>query len=135
MEQYKLEYLLLADAASVDSYGKLNVLGVFQNIFLSKVPGSILKFVLIISIFIPNPNKPFQININIKDSKGNNLSLKPQLSFSFKPEEGNKDNRINLMIDLIKVQFNSFGKYEIEVFADDKKIGSKFLEIVEKKTK
>ncbi|MDO8609641.1 MAG: hypothetical protein Q7R95_03765 [bacterium] len=133
MGQCKIEYLFLADAANIDNFGKLNVLGIFQNIFLNKVPGSILKFVLISSIFVKDPNKPFQIEIKIKDKKDNYIKLQPQLIFPFKPEVGNKDKVINLMIDLINVKFDSFGTYEIEVFADSNKIGSKFLEIVEKK--
>jgi len=134
MEQYKIEYLFLADAASVDNFGKLNVLGIFQNIFLSKLPGSILKFVLICSILVPKPNKAFQIDIKIIDNKGDKVETKLPLSFPFKPQEGNKDNKINLMINLINLQFNSFGKYEIELLVDDNKIGSTFLEVSLKKS-
>lgn len=133
MQQYKIEYLLLADAASVDSFGKLNVLGIFQNIYLNKIPGSILKFVLICSISTLNLSKPFKINIKIKDKNNNYVDIKSSLNFSFKPQEGNKDNRVNLIIELVNLQFNSFGKYEIEVFVDEKKLGSAFLEVIEKK--
>lgn len=133
MEQYKVDYLLLADAASVDSFGKLNALGIFQNIFLAKVPGSILKFVLICSIALENPNISLDVEIKIKDSEGGYIEVNPRLSFSFKPQEGNKDKRINLMIDIINLKFQMFGQYEIEVFADNKKIYSMPLEVVEKK--
>lgn len=133
MQQYKIEYLLLADAASVDSFGKLNVLGIFQNIFLSKVPGAILKFVFICSVSTTNLSNPFKISIKIKDKDNRPVDTKSPLNFDFKPQEGNKDNRVNLIIELINLQFNSFGKYEIEVFIDDKKLGSSFLEVLEKK--
>jgi len=43
-------------------------------------------------------------------------------------------NKINLMINLINLQFNSFGKYEIELLVDDNKIGSTFLEVSLKKS-
>ena len=133
MEQYKVDYLLWADAASVDNFGKLNALGIFKNIFISKLPGSILKFVLICSISLENPNKPLDVDIKIKDSKNNDLDVKPKLSFPFKPQEGNKDKNINLMIDLINLEFKMFGQYNIEVYVNGKKIYTAPLEVIEKK--
>ena len=135
MRKYKIDYLLLADAASVDSFGKLNVLGIFQNIFLSKVPGSIVKFVLICSISVLDTNKAFKILIKIKDSRGKQVKTKSPLSFSLKPQERNKDNKINLLIDFVNLEFKSYGKYEIEVLVDNNKIGSIFLQVEEKKLK
>lgn len=134
MEQYKIEYILLADAANIDSFGKLNVLGIFQNIYLNKIPGSILKFSIISSISVLDPSKPFTIDIKIIDSKGDPVKIEKPLSFPFKPQEGNKDNKINLLIDMVNLQFNFFGKYEIEISVDNKKIGSSFLLVTEKKS-
>lgn len=135
MEQYKLEYLFLADAANIDSFGKLNALGIFQNINFSKTPSLILKFSLICSISISDPTKPITVEVKIVDNKGVQVKIQKPLIFPFKPQEGNQDNRINILIDMVNLQFDSFGKYEIIVMVDNKKIGSSFLQVIEKKSK
>ncbi len=135
MEQYKLEYLLFADAANVDQFGKLNVLGVFQNINLVTIPGSLLRFFLVCSILINDPKKSFIVDIKIKDSKEVYIKLKRPIHISFHPQGNNKDNSVNLVVDMIGIQFTSYDKYEVEVFVNDNKIGSSLLNVIEKKTK
>lgn len=137
MQQYKLDYLLFADAASVDNFGKLNLLGIFQNISLPKVPGRILKFTLVCSISVKNPDKSFKVEIKIKDEKENFVISKQPLVFNFNPQVDNKDNRVNLIIELVGLEFKNFGDYEVEVYVNDEKIGSSYLKVQErpKKTK
>lgn len=135
MEQYKLDFLFLADAANVDRFGKLNVLGIFKTVNFNRIPGILIKFTIICTISLLNPEKPFKVDIKIKDESGDLVTTKTPLSFPFKPQEGNKDNSVNLLIDMINLKFDSFGKYEVEIFVNETKIGSTFLQVLEKKSK
>ena len=47
MSKIKVEYLHLCDAANVDNFGKINILGIFTKMYVSKVPNVSPKFTVV----------------------------------------------------------------------------------------
>lgn len=140
MSNIKLNFLHLCDAASVDSLGKINILGIFTKIYLQKVPSKFLKFTIVGNIsFQKLSESKLKIEIKIFDQNKIEVQIAPPIALEFKAPEKGKNNSgdINIVLDLGNIEFKSFGKYSLIVYANGKKKGNRsFLveeRVVEKK--
>ena len=55
MSQQYINFLHLCDAATIDGSGKLNIIGIFNKIYLKEIPSKILKFAAVIAIVLFYP--------------------------------------------------------------------------------
>ena len=119
MENIKLNYLHLCDAASVDALGKINILGIFTKLFLTTVPSKFLK----------------KIEIKIFDPKKNEIEIKPAivLTISIPDTNRGKEGDINIILDLGNIEFKVFGKHNLSVYVNGKVIDSKSFIVEERK--
>jgi hypothetical protein len=137
MDSIKLNFLHLCDAASVDGLGKINILGIFTKIYLQKVPSKFLKFTIVGNISFQKLSEP-KVKIEIKIFDQNKIEVQiASLEFKALGKGKNNSGDINIVLDLGNIEFKSFGKYSLIVYADGKELGNRpFLveeRVVEKK--
>ncbi len=140
MDNIKLNFLHLCDAASVDNLGKINILGIFTKVFLPKVPSKFLKFTIVGNIsFGKLSGTKLKIQIKIFDQKKDGVEIAPPIALDIMLPEKDKDKGgdVNIVLDLGNIEFKSFGKYNLVVYANYKELGNRsFLveeRVVEKK--
>lgn len=136
MKKFKLNFLHLADGATIDSLGKVSIFGIFGKIFLAKVPSKFLKFTLVGNIsFAREAKSPIKVEIRVLDKKGKTLEIKPPivLNFSIPEPKMKKGGDAGFIVDIGNLEFKSFGKYEVVVYADRNKVGSKSFTVEKRK--
>src|SRR3989338_3624407 len=136
MENIKLNYLHLFDAASVDALGKINILGIFTKLFLTTVPSKFLKFTAVGNISFKNVSESqIKIEIKIFDPKKNEIEIKPAivLTISIPDTNRGKEGDINIILDLGNIEFKVFGKHNLSVYVNGKVIDSKSFIVEERK--
>jgi len=130
MDQFELNYLHLADGASSGQLGKLSIYGIFERVLLGKVPGKLLKFVIVGSIsFKKGVGKKIKLEIKIIDPKKRELKIGKAISKDLPiGEKGNKEGKkIGFVIEIGNLEFKTIGKHQVIVYVNKKKIGSKKL--------
>lgn len=136
MDNIKLNFLHLCDAANVDSLGKINILGIFTKIFLPKVPSKFLKFTIVGNIsFKQLSGSRLKIEIKIFDQKKHELEIAQTIVLNLlTPEREDQDSRdINIVLDLGNIEFKGFGKYNLVIFTNGKEIGNRSFLVEERK--
>jgi len=135
MDNIKLNFLHLCDAASVDSLGKINILGIFTKVFLPKIPSKFLKFTIVGNIsFQKLSESKLKIEIKIFDQNKIEVQIASPIALEFKAPEKGKNNSgdINIVLDLGNIEFKSFGKYSLIVYADGKELGNRSFLVEER---
>lgn len=132
MKPIKLKALFCCDYVIRDKADKISLIGIFSNINVPKLPGGLIRFVLV-GFFETKPTKQkktFKLEIKIKDPDANYFDWK------LPPLEGKieKDKTEALMqIDVVNLKFKKVGKYTIEVYVDKSLIGSAKINVNLKK--
>ena len=137
----KLNYLHLCDAATIDSFGKLSILGIFTKIYLLKVPSKFLKFTVVGNIsFDEITGEKYKFEIRIYDPNKVEVDVKQPIVMELSIPKDNKEKKreLNILLDLGNIEFKSFGYYKLVIFVNGTELGSRtFLveeRIVPKKT-
>lgn len=136
MEKFKLNFLHLADGATIDNLGKLSILGIFGKIFLAKVPSKFLKFTVLGNIsFTKGVKSPIKVEIKVFGPKRKALAIDPPIALEFSPPEPKikTGGNIGFIIDVGNLEFKSFGKHEVVIYLNGKKIGSKGFSVEKRK--
>jgi len=132
----RLLTFLLADYANITDNGKLNVLGIFNNIQSSSFPArhSSLFLVLKFGIELGEYNQDRSLSIKLYDEDGNQLyefskDLKiPDSSGKIKPE-------INFLVQINDLIFPKPGRYQFSVFSEKDHKGEVSLDLIDLNTK
>lgn len=138
MENIKLNFLHLCDAASIDMLGKINILGIFTKIFLTKVPSKLLKFTVVGNVSFQKLSKSkLKIEVKIIDSNKKEVEIKPPIEMEFMIPETTKENKsdLNIILDLGNLEFAAFGEHKVIVYANGIKIGDKDFLVEPRKEK
>lgn len=138
MDNIKLNFLHLCDAASVDNLGKINILGIFTKIYLQKIPSKFLKFTIVGNISFHNLSESkLKIEIKIFDQNKIEVQVASPIVLEFNaPEKGKNNSRdINIVLDLGNTEFKSLGKYSLIVYAHGKEIGKRTFLVEERVAK
>ncbi|MBI4231658.1 hypothetical protein HY605_00375 [Candidatus Peregrinibacteria bacterium] len=116
----KLNYIILCDAI-VDTGGKVNLLGIFSNIFTKTFPSAHPKFAIALN-FTGEPAE-HTLTLRIIDTSGNEvMPPSPQLKFRC-PEFG----EASIGITVENLQIRAPGFLTVQVIVDGNKIGEKDL--------
>jgi hypothetical protein len=135
MESFKLNYLHLCDAATADSNGKVNILGIFDKLYLSNLPSRYQKFTLVSSLTIYKLASEIQIlQIKILDSNKTEIKLDNpiQLELQIDKENFKKNANVNLILDIANVEFSKYGKHSLNIYINNHLIGSTNLSVEER---
>jgi len=136
MENVKLNFLHLCDAANIDQLGKINILGIFTKIILLKIPSKLLKFTIVGNVVFQKLSNP-KIKIEIKILGPNNqiVETKTPIVMEFVIPETTKEKKgdINIILDLVNLEFTNFGKHYVVVYTNEIEIGRKIFLVEERK--
>ena len=127
----KLSFLHFCDFASFDKEGKINLLGVFDKIFTSKIPFTHRKMFVIVE-FELDDKKGEDYSAKIKIQKDGVNILKDMPSFKIKKKKDGKESW-GIFLRLFDIEFDKTGEYELEIIINDKSIKGGILHIEKKK--
>ena len=131
MEDIKLNFLHICDYASVSIGGKLNVLGIFENIFSSSNDFTHPQLCIVTNIHIAR-NGTFKQTIKIVKASDNSEITKA-LEFNITQNAINKTKppAVGFIGQFNSIKFSAFGEYIVQVFLDDKKVGEKSFNVTQ----
>ncbi len=114
----KVEAFLLCDAAT-DQHGKLNVLGAFDHIWARQLPTKHPACSIVARIrFDKIEDGEHSIRIHIIDQDGKNIGPKPEGKLSVRTGHGIDSSAANLILNLLGLEFERYGKYRIDLAID-----------------
>lgn len=125
-----LRLFLVADYASLDSEGKLNVMGIFNTIRATDFPARHPELQLIISLNATNAEAGQTRTLSVKLMEQDGEDVVPTMSKEFAvPEyQGQLPIEVNHIIKIRDIVFPQEGRYEFRVLVgDDDKGGYSFL--------
>lgn len=120
-----IEAFLLCDAAT-DQQGKLNILGAFDNIYAKKVPTVHPACAIAARIRfekVEEGNHPIRIQIIDEDGKsiGHKLDGKVNVRII---EDDVDSTATNIILNILRLNFEKYGQYRIDLSIDNKIEGS-----------
>ncbi len=112
---------LMADYANVSKEGKLNILGVFDNIYAPSIPALHPQMQLVMTIVADRleANKEHQIIIELIDADNVNVTFRIKGKINFQPPKSGEDIKINQIIQLNHIVFNEYGEHSIKILIDN----------------
>ena len=123
----------LADAANLSDGGKLNVLGIFNQIYSDTFPYRHPSMTCVIR-FTANPaefGKPKEVELTIMDSDGKPLgTLRGETTVPMSP--GGKRAYVELILGLNGIPFERPGDYEFAILVGGEQKGSIPFEVVQR---
>lgn len=136
MKQVSLNFLHFCDAANIDSVGKLSILGIFSRIFFSTVPNKFPRFNIVFNLgFKSLEQLDNKIEVKIVDPNKKELSLQQPITVGFqvKEEDRQREGDINLILEIVNIEFKIFGRHTVHIYHNSEEIGSKFFIVEERK--
>ena len=114
-----IEAFLICDAAT-DQQGKLNVLGAFDNIFAKEVPVRHPSCSIVSRIrFEKSEEGEHLVKISMIDADGNPIGPKPEGTIAVKVAEKVDSTIVNLILNVQRLEFKQYGRYQIDLVVDD----------------
>jgi len=113
--------LLLADYANTTPNGKLNVLGIFDQINANQFPAAHLSMMAIAKISLElgervDVPRPMALRMLTEDGEPI-VELTTELKFP--PQQDNKRPEVNIIVQLANVTFPQPGRYELKLFINE----------------
>lgn len=112
-----MEILLktICDNAFADQAGKLNIIGIFDEIYAPRIPAVHPKMTL---VFVVKTESRKQLNhgFNIEDPSGNKIMDSAQ-NPNIKPAITGESGVINLMHNIVGLKLESYGEYKVNIYA------------------
>lgn len=131
----EISLALVADAANREESGKLNVLGVFDQVYSDKFPYRHPEMFVVVR-FTANPSefgKKKEIEVCLLDPDGNvvgaRLTAKGQVPV---PEAGGRAS-IEMLLRMVNVPFERPGRYAVSILVAGEEKASIPLEVLERK--
>ena len=115
----EIDLALLADAATIDASGKLNILGVFDRISVSQFPAQHGRISLVLRITAgPNEIGAHEMEIRLTDPQGAEvLSLNGEMHLGGGPG-ATSGIRVPHVLNLDGLVFSGPGRYSFDVKVD-----------------
>lgn len=130
MDSFKLNFLHVSDGYLFSQEGKLSIIGIFENVNLVTLPGSLLKAAIIVNFSVLNTDidsAKVDISIEKKDAKEAVLKL-PTLEPKF-PKDSNGIRKVGFTIDVANITFKEIGKYDVIVRINGVELGKTELTV------
>jgi len=115
----EVDLALLADAATIDATGKMNILGVFDRIGVSQFPAQHGRIALVLRLTAGTSEMgPHDMEIRLSDPAGAEvLSLNGEMQLGGGPEVG-EGIRVPHVLNLDGLVFPRPGRYSFDVKVD-----------------
>lgn len=123
---------LLADYANVSREGKVNILGVFDQIYARSVPALHPQMQLVFTVIgdRSEAKKEHKIKIELIDQDATETAVKIEGKFKFPLPKAGEEARINQIIILNHVVFNKYDEYSCKIVIDDEVKRSIALKVI-----
>lgn len=117
---------LVADYANVSQEGKLNIMGIFDQIFADSVPALHPQMQLIVTIVADRgeADKDHSIMIELIDADNTSKLARIEGAVRFGKPPSGEDIRINHILQLNNIAFTKYGEYSFKIHVDGKVIKS-----------
>ncbi len=118
----EIDLALLADAATVDAAGKLNILGIFDRISAGAFPAPHphLSLVLRFGASVTEAG-PHTVEIRLRDEGGGEImKVQGDLNIGPGPAASGGQVKIPQVVNLERLQFPHPGRYSFDVLVDGK---------------
>jgi len=126
----KLNFLHVCDYASFGEGGKLNILGIFENITPKSTPYVHPQMFIVSNISFTRSEDIKEIVKIVSDS--NVEVAKLEIPISIKIPTGKKIANIGFLGQFNGVKFEKFGKYKIQILINDEFLDEQEIDILNK---
>jgi len=120
-----INYAFFCDAATSDSSGKLNVLGIFENITFVQFPAVLHRMAFVFSFKPSHSDKGFNhvAQIQLIESNSDVVILSQDFNVS-------GEGTVNMIINLENINFQVVGLYNMNIYIDGHLIKSTPLNVI-----
>lgn len=127
----ELQTILAADYANVAEGGKLNVMGIFRNIFGTSFPAVHPSMFLVVQLKpdFPEYGQQRQLSISLVDEDGKTEVAKVSGEINIPMPVGGQRPEINLTVELKGLVFPKPGRYQFTVLVDKDFKGSLSIDV------
>lgn len=123
------ELIAISDYASVDREGKLSVMGIFREMFVSRMPAYIAHFYVASSIK-GDPESAFDVTISVLAPDGKLAIPKQEVTVQV-----GIGGITNLVTDIVNLPLETIGEYKITLTTNDGHcIGERAFRVIDLKT-
>ena len=128
-----IELFCLCDAAT-DNHGKLNILGVFDAIWLKEIPAKYPQCTVALRLrFKKIECGKHTVAVNFIDMDGKPLIQPARGEIAIACPEGQRSATANMILNIQQMQIAGFGTYSIDLAVDGRNVASLPLHVFEKK--
>jgi len=120
------EFLVLCDQAIISKEGKLSIIGIFNQIFVRRLPTRFSQM-FIVTVFSGSPGKDYSLILEIKNSQNKVVEKR-----SVKLKLG-ANGKANFIAHIHGLPIESVGNFSLSFKKDSRKIISKQLQIIQVK--
>ncbi len=131
----KIPFAVIADSANVSREGKLNILGIFQNIGANTVPATHPQISLILTFQGErgDSNSEHPIKIQMVSADGEvMMNIEASLRFNM-PPPGEHSVLAHQIFQFANLTFPRFGTYDLNVFVNNEVRKTVSLNVIEVK--
>ena len=119
-----VELLVLCDYALVSQENKLSVMGIFDQIFVEKIPAFHHKM-FAVGIVKGDANMTYEVSLRIAAPDGKEILSSPKLSNKF-----GDSGRSNLILGLENLPLQLIGEYRVELESSGIKLGEMTFKVL-----
>jgi len=131
-----IKYLHFADAATVDSSGKVSILGIFDVMFLATLPSKYPKFTVVGTIILKSLKiGRHTVELKFEDSKNQLLTLSQPIKIEFNVEKEQNEGGFNIILDVLGLEIKNYGEHKLNIYLDNEFIGARTFKAEERKIK
>lgn len=111
---------LVADYANVSREGKLNMMGIFDQIYATSVPAIHPQMQLIIALLADRSEaiKDHSIAIELIDADNTAKLLRIEGAMKFEKPATGEEIRVNHIMQLNNIVFSKYGEYSFKILVD-----------------
>lgn len=121
----RLELLVLCDHALTSKEGKLSIIGIFDRMFVKKVPTVFARF-FIVAVLHGEPNSEHRLTLSLKDPQGKEVLPESKKITIRLGSHG----RSNIITDIVNMPIPMAGEYTIAIGLEHSKLAEKKLGIL-----
>lgn len=129
METAKLNFVHLCDYASPGEGGKLNVLGIFENIFSHTNNFIHPQLYIVTNVSIKKSGNLKQIIKIVRERDSAEIIKSLEFNISIQSIPDSKEAKIGFIGQFNSIKFEEFGNYVVQIFIDSEKLGEVKLSV------
>lgn len=118
-QKLNLELLVLCDYAIISKDNKLNILGIFDRLFVNKTPARHAKM-FVVGVVSGEPDSKQVLKLTIKDPSGKDILPGQELKVNL-----GANGRSNLITELGNLPIPLTGEYQVRVSSSKGNLGEK----------